>query len=237
MNTAKSAPPTPPVLYPETDGKPMSDNTVQFRWIVKLQGGIDLQFHHDPNVFVAGDLLWYPVQGNNKIRAAPDAMVVFGRPKGDRGSYLQWEEGGVAPQVVFEVRSPGNRFTELHEKFEFYQRYGVEEYYLYDPEHVVLDGWQRAGSQLVAIPDLEGWVSPRLRIRFDVSSGDLILYHPDNSPIRTYVELGLENQQLASQKERAEKDAREAREARQKADERAEKLAAKLRALGVDPDA
>ena len=37
------------------------------------------------------------------------AMVVFGRPKGYRGSYRQWEEGGIAPQVVFEILSPGNR--------------------------------------------------------------------------------------------------------------------------------
>lgn len=37
-------------------------------------------------MFVAGDLLWYPVEGDNVTRAAPDAMVVLGKPKGDRGS-------------------------------------------------------------------------------------------------------------------------------------------------------
>ena len=44
--------------YPSSDGQPMSDNTVQFRWITKLQGGFDALFRHDPNVFVAGDLFW-----------------------------------------------------------------------------------------------------------------------------------------------------------------------------------
>ena len=39
-------------------------------------------FNDDPNVFVAGDLLWYPVEGNPKVRSAPDAMVAFGRPNG-----------------------------------------------------------------------------------------------------------------------------------------------------------
>ena len=77
------------VEYPESDGKPMADNTVQFRWIVKLQGGLDVLFRDDLKVFVAGDLLWYPVEGNNKLRMAPDVMVAFGRPKGDRGSYRQ----------------------------------------------------------------------------------------------------------------------------------------------------
>ena len=76
------------VFYPESDGRPMADNTKQFRYIVTIHSGIADLFTHDPNVFVAGDLLWYPVEGNNVIRAAPDVMVVFGRPPGDRGSYL-----------------------------------------------------------------------------------------------------------------------------------------------------
>ncbi len=68
------------IIYPESDGQPMADNTKQFRLIVMIQGGIDALFKNDLNVFVAGDLLWYPVQGDNTIRVAPDVMVVFGRP-------------------------------------------------------------------------------------------------------------------------------------------------------------
>ena len=48
-------------------------------------------------------------------------LVVFGRPKGYRGSYRQWVEGGVAPQVVFEILSPGNRLNEMIRKFKFYK--------------------------------------------------------------------------------------------------------------------
>jgi hypothetical protein len=70
----------PAVHYPESDGQPRSDNTRQFRWIMTIQGGLDAIYRDDPNVFVAGNLLWYPVEGDNTIRAAPDTMVVFGRP-------------------------------------------------------------------------------------------------------------------------------------------------------------
>ena len=119
-------PPREAILYPDCDGQPMSDNTLQFRWIMTLQGGLDALFRADPHVFVAGDLLWYPVEGSPTIRAAPDAMVAFGRPKGYRGSYMQWKEAGVAPQVVFEVTSPGNRHGDMVRKFRFYERYGVE---------------------------------------------------------------------------------------------------------------
>ncbi len=66
----------PEIVYPESDGQPMADNTEQFHWIVTIQGGLDALFRDDINVFVAGDLLWYPVEGDNKIRQAPDVMVV-----------------------------------------------------------------------------------------------------------------------------------------------------------------
>ena len=71
------------ITYPQSDGQPMADNTKQFRWIATIENGIEALFHDDPEVFVAGDLFWYPVEGDPTTRMAPDTMVVFGRPKGD----------------------------------------------------------------------------------------------------------------------------------------------------------
>ncbi len=72
------------MVYPECDGNPMSDNTKQFRWIVTIKENLEILFAAWAAVFIAGDLLWYPVEGDNKTCQAPDVMVVFGRPKGDR---------------------------------------------------------------------------------------------------------------------------------------------------------
>jgi Uma2 family endonuclease len=193
----------------------MADNTKQFRWIVTIQGGLDALFRADPQAFVAGDLLWYPVEGHPEICMAPDVLVVFGRPKGDRGSYLQWEEGGIAPQVVFEIRSPGNNIAMMTRKFRFYEHYGVEEYYLYDPDTGELSGWQRQGRTLEEIEPMAGWISPRLGIRFELASGALQLYQPDGERFATYVELI---------------------EQREQEHQRAERLAAQLRALGIEPE-
>jgi Uma2 family endonuclease len=110
------------VIYPECDGKPISDNTNQFRWIVTIKENLELLYANDPNVFIAGDLLWYPVQGNNSICQAPDVLVAIGRPKGDRGSYQQWQEADIAPQIVFEILSPSNRLGEMSRKLGFYDR-------------------------------------------------------------------------------------------------------------------
>jgi hypothetical protein len=186
---------------------------------------------------VAGDLLWYPVEGHPEIRQAPDALVVFGRPKGDRGSYQQWIEGGVPPQAVFEVLSPGNRAGELRRKFEFYERYGVEEYYVYDPDNRTLSGWLRNETGLQPIAQLNGWVSPRLGIRFDLSDGELKVFGRSGRRFATYLELVAQRDQEHQARE-AERLAREAAERQaHEAAERAERLAARLRALGVDPDA
>ncbi len=149
-------------------------------------------------------------------------MVVFGRPPGDRGSYLQWREDGLAPQVVFEVLSPGNTVAEMTRKFLFYEQYGVEEYYVYDPDRGSLDGWIRRDGRLEDVPDMQGWVSPRLGIRFGMDGMDLVLYRPDGRRFETFVEL----------EQRAEQATQRAEAERQ----RAERLAERLRALGIDPD-
>jgi len=150
------------LIYPDSDGQPMADNTKQFRWIVLIKENLELLFANDPDIFVAGDLLWYPVEEHPEIRIAPDAMVVFGRPKGDRGSYHQWEEDNIAPQVVFEILSPGNRLKEMTRKLQFYERYGVEEYYVYDPDENELEGLQRVEGDLQLIEEMNGWMSPKL---------------------------------------------------------------------------
>lgn len=54
-------------------------------------------------------------------------MVAIGRPKGDRRSYLQWEEGGRPPDVVFEILTVGRRELTMLEKLRFYERFGVDQ--------------------------------------------------------------------------------------------------------------
>jgi Uma2 family endonuclease len=240
---APTLPAPPTVVYPDSDGQPRADNTLQLEWIITLKDNFDALFADDRTVFVAGDLLWYPVEGEPAIRQAGDVYVVFGRPKGYRGSYQQWLEDNVPPQVLFEVLSPGNRFGEMMRKFRFYERYGVEEYYILDPYHAGLEGYLRKGAQLEEIPNTDGWVSPRLRVRFQHGVGEWQFIRPDGRRFLTFVELERERQQALRQfaaaqqqaveaQQQAEAAQRQAEEARQ----RAERLAAQLRALGHDPE-
>jgi len=238
------------VIYPESDGKPMADNTKQLRYIMLIVGCLMALFKQRKDVFVGGNLFWYPVQGNNTLRIAPDALVVFGRPPGDRGSYLQWLEEGIPMHVVFEVLSPGNTRAEMLGKLQFYDQYGVEEYYEYDPDRGVLKGWLRQGNQLHAIAQMQGWVSPLLGVRFELSGSDLNLFYPDGRKFEHYVELDTRAEQehrraaaeaarAAAEMQRADLANRHAAEADQRAEAeaaRAERLTAQLRALGAQPE-
>ncbi|MBE9241018.1 Uma2 family endonuclease [Synechocystis salina] len=210
------------IVYPDSDGKPMADNTKQFRWIVLVKENLEYLFIDHESVFIAGDLLWYPVEGRPDICVATDVLVAFGRPKGDRGSYRQWQEDQIAPQVVFEILSPGNTTKEMSRKLLFYNHYGVEEYYIYDPDSNELTGLERREPQLTPIEVMDGWISPRLGIRFELKPSTLNLYDRQGNIFLNPVQL----------RQKAEQEAQRA----QKEKSRADRLAAKLRELGVDPD-
>lgn len=215
---------TPAILYPSSDGRRMAENSVQFEWIQTIFANLCLLFQNRPDVFVAGDNLWYPVEGKPKRRAAPDVYVAFGRPKGHRGSYKQWEEGGIPLTVVFEILSPGNRHKELIRKFRFYETYGVEEYYVIDPDHRTFEAWHRKGDRFHEVRINGGLISPRMGIRFDWKPGtDVAISHPDGKPFQSVLEIASARQQAEQQLAASEL--------------RAEALAAKLRELGLDPDA
>jgi Uma2 family endonuclease len=233
------------IHYPESDGQPIADNTLQFQWIVLIKENLETLFRDRDDVFVAGDLFWYPVEGRRDICRAPDAMVVFGRPKGHRGSYRQWEEDGIAPQVVFEVLSPGNTFKEMADKLLFYEQYRVEEYYLYDPdaEPPELTGFMRDEHGFHSIAEMHDWVSPRLGIRFDTSGEALRIFAPDGTPFRSHqevVEWAMEHDKRAAQAEQratqAEQRATQAEQEREQERQRAARLAERLREMGIEPE-
>jgi hypothetical protein len=156
-------------------------------------------------------------------------MVAFGRPKGYRGSYQQWLEDNIPPQVVFEIWSPGNRLSPMAKKFEFYDRYGVEEYYLYKPDLVDLTGWQRRDSRLQVIDQMVGWVSPRLGVRFELSESELQIDRPDGQRFLTYLELAQAREQERQRAEQAESRA-------EQAEAQLQALQNLLRERGIDPE-
>jgi Uma2 family endonuclease len=203
----------------------MAENTKQLRWIVVLFDNLSALFHDRADVFVAADLFWYPQEGENEIRTAPDVLVVLGRPKGHRGSYQQWEEANLPVTVTFEILSPGNSGEEMIDKFDFYEEHGVEEYYIYNPDRNRLHIYLRRGDVLVRVRQVQDFVSPRLGIRFDLSAEEMAVYGPDGQRFLTFEELQDERQRQRQRAEHAEQRADHAEQRAEHVERRAVRLA------------
>jgi Uma2 family endonuclease len=215
------------IIYPIDNGEPLANDTEHLKWITFVKNGLDDWFGERQDVFVAADLLWYPVERRPDISKAPDVMVVLNHPAGDRSSYLQWEEGDRPPNIVFEFISKGNSADEMLEKHDFYSSFGCDEYFLYDYRRGKFRAFLRDGERglLQQAADAEGsWSSPLLGMRFGLDEqGRLWIRRPDGKLMETQRQISA----------RAEAEAQRADEATQRADQ----LAAKLREMGIDPDA
>jgi hypothetical protein len=271
------------IYYPESDGKPMVGADWQAETLCLLVGNLKLLLK---DAYVAMDIFWYPVQKVPSIVASPDLLVAFGRSPERRSSYRQWNEDNIPPHVVFEIQSPGNKQQEMAAKLKFYEKYGVQEYYVYYAKKEVMQGYIRQGDNLIEIDNMDGWQSPLMKIWFRKevtvngrrrkvnwhfflpngepfqTHGDAILLANDEKLRRHLAEteratalageaLARQQAEIARQQaklERQQRNVAEAREAfaQQQAElerQRAEAaeamltaMAAKLQAMGVNPD-
>ena len=225
--TAAPGPKPPEIVYPDSDGKPMAENTKQGRWITLLYSNLCAIFRDRDDVFIALDNFWYPVENEPEIVYAPDVYVVFGRPEGDRGSYKQWLENDVPLTVVFEILSPSNTKEEMDAKFLFYDEYGVEEYYVYDPDKNKLDIRIRGFQTLFRVDDLVDFASPRLGIRFEMTKPEMTVYGSDGMRFKTLEE----EKQIAKEARSEATEAKRQSEADAKRADTAEARATRLAEL------
>lgn len=233
------------VVYPESDGQPMADNQVQFNQMARLYQQLETRFGDREDVCIGGDLLWYPVEGHPEICRAPDIFAVPGRPKLPlRRAWLQWEEDGVAMRHVVEILSPANSGSEMLEKRRFYERYGVEEYLVFDPENGSLEVHVRTDLGLVPLAVELPWRSEVLEgccyrvdrlMASDHGDGDrseaghdLVLLDIEHVKIPTHAEAldAVRTETARAEAEAARADAEAAR---------ADELERRLRAAGIDP--
>ena len=137
------------IHYPESDGKPVGETDFHVAALFHLWQALRWHFRNDPYVYVAGNMLFYYEEGNIAAFKVPDVFVVKGIVKQDRRVFKLWEERQ-APCVVFEITSRGTRREDLVDKRTFYERLGIQEYYLFDPLneylHPQLQGFVLAGG-------------------------------------------------------------------------------------------
>lgn len=60
------------IEYPDSDGRPMAESDIHRREMVYLIQALQRRYGEDPDVYVAGNLLIYYVEGDPRFSVAPD---------------------------------------------------------------------------------------------------------------------------------------------------------------------
>jgi len=196
----------PTIIYPESDGQPMAETDIHAKTMMNLRLALDAYFSGDPQVYVSGNLLLYYVKGNPAKRVAPDVFVVRGVPKGDRRIYKLWEEGA-PPGIVIEISSRQTWREDWYTKLRLYEKLGVQEYFIFDPEYDYLPdpliGWRLEEGEYAPVEVVEGKVrSEVLELEWVDTGETLRLLDPQTgqylqTPTEAMVEVARLREELA----------------------------------------
>lgn len=136
---------------------------------------------------------------NRRHYRGPDVLFVDGVEARERQGWVVWEEGGRYPDLIVELLSSTTKDNDRKGKKRLYARvFKTPEYFLYDPETRVLEGFRLAGDlyQPIApnshgrIPSEELGVELGLwqGLREDQNTTWVRLFHPDGRLVPTEAE-------------------------------------------------
>jgi Uma2 family endonuclease len=223
MSTAQAIPAQFPesdyedgTYYPSSDGKPMAETGIHVHALLMLYHLLQIFYKDRSDVLITGNQFWYWEKGNPKARRAPDVMVVKGVPsEPPRRSYRMWLEGNTLPAAIFEMSSRKTIEKDLGVKFQLYERLGVHEYFMFDPDRRVLrpalQGYRLTAGKYEQIPmideTLESDLGLRLRIEgqilrlSDLQSGKPVLFPSEEAALeRERAEEAVRQAELESQR-------------------------------------
>ncbi|NJO76420.1 MAG: hypothetical protein HC833_23325, partial [Leptolyngbyaceae cyanobacterium RM1_406_9] len=200
--------------------------------------------------------VYHTTGGSPRVPVVPDAFLSLGveRRKGGRSrrSYAVWEEAGVVPILTLEMVShkPGGEYDE---KLAIYANLGVLYYVIYNPEfwqrdrHQPFEVYKLVASQYQLQTGEPCWMPEvglgigRCQQRLGgVEQEILSWYDAQNHVYPTPDQQAEQERQRTEQAhQRAEQAHQRAEQAHQRAERerlQRERLAARLRELGEDPD-
>jgi Uma2 family endonuclease len=229
--------PTPPASWPGEDELPYSDGIPSESQRHVLQGQILTQvlahaWAERQDFFTTSNMFVYfsPDQVLTRDFRGPDVFVAVGVRRRERKSWVTWQEGK-PPDVVIELPSETTEVFDRTEKKRIYQdELQVPEYFWFHPVTTELSGFElREGVYVPIEPDAAGALeSRRLGLKLVRWTGEF--EGVDAEWLRWAT---LDRHVLPTPTEALKMESRRADQERL----RAQRLAERLRALGVDPDA
>jgi len=208
------------VIFPPSDlysDEPPLETYLHLQQMLLLIKCLNWWWRQRNDFFCAGNLTIYysPSQRKSEDFRGPDFFVVLGTERKPRKSWVLWEEEGKYPNVIVEILSKTTAATDRGWKKELYQdTFRTPDYFWFDPYSLEFAGFHLVdGEYQVREPNSQGHLwSKQLGLYLGI----------DQEQLRFFT---TEGQLVPTPEEVAERET-----------QRAEKLAAKLRELNIDPD-
>ena len=197
--------------------EPPLETELHLRQIVLLIQMLEYLWQDRQDFYAFGNLTIYysPNQKKSEYFRGPDFFVVLNTERKPRKSWVVWEEGGKYPNFIIELLSNSTAEVDRTEKKHIYQEiFRTPDYFWFSPDTLEFQGFHLVDGKYEDIqPNDKGWLwSHQLQLFLGVHEQKLRFFTPESQLVQTPEEAAIETQI------------------------RNEKLAAKLRELGVDPD-
>ena len=218
---SETAPDVPEdVIFPPSNllsDEPPLETELHLRQMILLIQCLEWWWRDRNDFFAAGNLTIYysPRQRKSEDFRGPDFFVVLGTERKPRKSWVVWHEDGKYPNVIVEILSDTTADTDRELKKQIYQDvFRTPDYFWFDPETLEFSGFHLVDGQYQPLePNSRGYLwSQQLGLYLGIHQEQLRFFTP-------------EEQLVPTPEEAAEQES-----------QRSERLAAKLRELGIDPD-
>lgn len=208
------------VIFPPGDlysDEPPLETELHLRQIILLLTCLEWLWKDKNDFYAAGNLTIYysPRQLKSEFFRGPDFFVVLGCERKTRKSWVVWEEDGKYPNLILEILSDSTAKTDRGLKKEIYQdTFRTPDYFWFDPYTQEFAGFHLVDGEYQPLQANEqGYLwSQQLGLYLGIYQGLLRLFTADGKLVPTPEETAQQSQQ------------------------KAERLAAKLRELNIDPD-
>lgn len=218
---------TPDVIFPPSDlysDEPPVETELHLRQIILLFQCLEWLWKDRNDFYATGNMSIYysPNQKKSEYFRGPDFFVVLGTERKTRKSWVVWDEDGKYPNLIVEILSPSTANTDREFKKELYQNtFRTPDYFWFDPYTLEFAGFHLVdGEYQPLIVNEKGHLwSQQLGLYLGIHDGLLRYFTPAGILVPT-------------PEESAEAEA----EARKLADQKASRLADKLRELNIDPE-
>ena len=121
------------VEFPTSDGRPVAETPLHYKRLSDLAYCLTTFFKRRADAYVGVNMLAYDDPKEPRRHLSPDIFVSFGgvsEEEREREIYKLWEEP--SPAFVLEVTSKTTRREDERKKAR-YAKWGVAEYFMYDP--------------------------------------------------------------------------------------------------------